>query len=89
MSLDVYGKRPSSKTGEYFRANVWSWRPIHDLIFQLCSDLLWRNGRTRGTSRYRHQAPSKIQHDAFRFLVGGITTSMILTWPTDSVHLRR
>lgn len=26
--------------GAYFRANVWSWRPIHDLMRQLCSDFL-------------------------------------------------
>jgi hypothetical protein len=31
MGMDVYGKKPSSKAGEYFRANVWSWRPIHTL----------------------------------------------------------
>lgn len=31
MGMDVYGLKPSSKRGEYFRANVWSWRPIHAL----------------------------------------------------------
>jgi hypothetical protein len=40
MGMDVYGKNPSSEAGKYFRANVWSWRPIHALIVQLCSDLL-------------------------------------------------
>lgn len=28
MEMDVYGKKATSKRGEYFRANVWSWRPI-------------------------------------------------------------
>lgn len=32
MGMDVYGRNPKSKDGEYFRANVWSWRPIHELI---------------------------------------------------------
>lgn len=32
MGMDVYGRDPKSKDGEYFRANVWSWRPIHELI---------------------------------------------------------
>jgi hypothetical protein len=32
MGMDVYGKNPSSKDGEYFRACVWSWRPIHVII---------------------------------------------------------
>jgi len=39
MGMDVYGKNPSSEAGKYFRANVWSWGPIHDLIRELCSDL--------------------------------------------------
>ena len=40
MGMDVCGRKPSSPEGEYFRANVWSWRPIHSLIWELCSDLL-------------------------------------------------
>lgn len=40
MGMDVYGRKPSSEAGEYFRANVWSWRPIHILIIELCADLL-------------------------------------------------
>ncbi len=40
MAMDVYGRKPSSPAGEYFRANVWSWRPIHVLMIELCSDLL-------------------------------------------------
>jgi len=32
MGMDVYGKAPKSDEGEYFRANIWSWRPIHELI---------------------------------------------------------
>ena len=32
MGMDVYGRKPRSAEGEYFRANIWSWRPIHELI---------------------------------------------------------
>lgn len=32
MGMDVHGKNPTTKEGEYFRANCWSWRPIHLLI---------------------------------------------------------
>ncbi|QOR55575.1 MAG: hypothetical protein UMS36scaffold28_65 [Phage 59_13] len=28
MGMDVYGVKPKSKQGEYFRNNVWSWRPL-------------------------------------------------------------
>jgi len=40
MGMDVFGRNPDSKVGEYFRANVWSWHPIHTLCIELCSDIL-------------------------------------------------
>ena len=40
MGMDVIGRKATSEAGKYFRANVWSWRPIHALCFELCGDLL-------------------------------------------------
>jgi hypothetical protein len=37
--MDVSGRDPSAPAGKYFRANIWSWGPIHALITELCSDL--------------------------------------------------
>ena len=31
MGMDIYGIKPATEEGNYFRANVWSWRPIHYL----------------------------------------------------------
>ena len=28
MGMDVYGNNPKSEVGEYFRRNVWGWRPL-------------------------------------------------------------
>ena len=39
MGMDVWGRNPSSPKGRYFRANVWSWRPIHALCVELGRDL--------------------------------------------------
>lgn len=36
MGMDIFGRKPRTEAGKYFRANVWSWRPIH----QLCEDAL-------------------------------------------------
>lgn len=33
MGMDVIGRNPKNKTGEYFRANIWSWRPINFLCW--------------------------------------------------------
>ena len=30
MGMDVKGKDPSGEAGEYFRNNVWYWRPLWD-----------------------------------------------------------
>lgn len=32
MGMDVYGKKPTSKIGEYFRQSVWGWRPLADYV---------------------------------------------------------
>lgn len=39
MGMDVSGRDPDSEAGEYFHASVWSWRPIHELMYVLCKDL--------------------------------------------------
>lgn len=35
MGMDVFGKDARSKTGEYFRRNVWGWRPLADMVTEL------------------------------------------------------
>jgi hypothetical protein len=40
MGMDVCGRHPTTEAGEYFRATIWSWPPIHQLMEELCSDLL-------------------------------------------------
>jgi hypothetical protein len=40
MGMDVYGRSPTAPVGRYFRANIWSWRPIHALCVELGGDLL-------------------------------------------------
>lgn len=39
MGMDVSGRHPTDKAGEYFRANVWSWRPLHTLIYMANSKM--------------------------------------------------
>ena len=28
MGMDVYGKNPTSKVGEYYRQSIWGWHPL-------------------------------------------------------------
>jgi hypothetical protein len=39
MGMDVFGRDPSDKTGNYFRASIWSWAPLYEQIVALCRDL--------------------------------------------------
>lgn len=32
MGMDVYGENPKNSKGEYFRNNVWWWRPLSEFI---------------------------------------------------------
>lgn len=40
MGMDVYGKNPKSNAGEYFRRNVWGWRPLWDYCVDNYNDLV-------------------------------------------------
>lgn len=39
MGMDVYGKSPKKKSGEYFRNNVWWWRPLWNYCRVLHPDI--------------------------------------------------
>lgn len=39
MGMDVYGKNPTKKSGEYFRNNVWYWHPLWGYVEWLTPEL--------------------------------------------------
>ena len=39
MGMDVYGKQATDKRGEYFRNNVWYWRPLADYVCAIAPEL--------------------------------------------------
>ncbi|WJZ48481.1 hypothetical protein [Actinomycetia phage DSL-LC01] len=39
MGMDVYGVQPKTEAGEYFRNNVWWWRPLWDYCLEVAPDL--------------------------------------------------
>lgn len=48
MGMDVYGKNPTQKEGEYFRANLWYWRPLWNMtVFmddgEIITDQVWQD----------------------------------------------
>lgn len=42
MGMDVFGLKPTSSVGEYFRNNVWYWRPLWDYCCTLDETLYER-----------------------------------------------
>ena len=40
MGFDLYGESPKNKKGEYFRNNVWWWRPLWQYVAVECSDII-------------------------------------------------
>lgn len=49
MGMDVYGINPKTETGDYFRANVWYWRPLWQCVSYFCDDILSEEDIERGT----------------------------------------
>ena len=54
MGFDVMGVNPVNETGEYFRNNVWYWRPLWDYIVHHCSDILTDEDITAGSFNDGH-----------------------------------
>ena len=43
--FNAVNKYENENPGVYFRANVWSWRPIHSLICKFCDEHLRETGK--------------------------------------------
>lgn len=39
MGMDVFGISPKTETGEYFRNNVWWWRPLWEYCLYVAPDI--------------------------------------------------
>jgi hypothetical protein len=39
MGMDVHGKNPKNKKGEYFRNNIWWWHPLWEYITYAFPDI--------------------------------------------------
>lgn len=48
MGFDLVGVNPENKTGEYFRNNVWNWRPLWIYICDNCCDFMSEEQREAG-----------------------------------------
>lgn len=42
MGMDVYGLKPTTERGEYFRNNVWFWHPLWDYCIHLWPELQFK-----------------------------------------------
>ena len=49
MGMDLYGINPKTDNGDYFRANVWYWRPLWQCVAYFCGDILSENDIKGGT----------------------------------------
>lgn len=43
MGFDIYGINPRSSVGQYFRNNLWRWKPLWSLICFITPELTERN----------------------------------------------
>jgi len=48
MGMDVYGNSPTSERGEYFRNNVWWWRPLWEYCCEVGHKIIDEDLATNG-----------------------------------------
>ena len=49
MGMDVYGDKPKSSKGDYFRNNVWWWRPLWNYCATSAPELIDKETYVSGT----------------------------------------
>ena len=54
MGMDLVGKKATTEKGEYFRNNVWWWRPLWMYVCDMCPTILNNNDKERGTYNDGH-----------------------------------
>jgi len=59
MGFDLNGVDPISIKGEYFRANVWWWRPLWKFVCNYSDDILNEEDKERGTWNDWHEITNK------------------------------
>ena len=59
MGFDLNGVNPISKKGEYFRANVWWWRPLWKFVCVNCDDILNEKDQEKGQWNDWHEIIDK------------------------------
>jgi len=57
MGFDLHGLRPYNETGEYFRNNVWWWRPLWNYVSGKCIDILSKEDIEHGSYTDGWQIP--------------------------------
>ena len=64
MGMDVYGINPKADNGDYFRANVWYWRPLWQCVEYFCNDILSKedieNGKMNNAYEYNERLAKQI-----------------------------
>lgn len=58
MGFDLYGKNKTEK-GEYFRNNVWWWRPLARYVLAVCDDIIVLDEKTYWQSNDGQKVLSK------------------------------
>ena len=54
MGFDLHGINVKGERGDYFRANVWGWRPIWSFVCEVCPDILTEEDFKRGQYNDNH-----------------------------------
>ena len=55
MGFDLYGMNAEAEEGDYYRANVWYWRPLWQYVTVACDDILTGRDMEKGEFNDGHK----------------------------------
>lgn len=73
MGMDVVGRNPENKTGEYFRNNIWWWSPLWEYCLEVAPEICNQveNGFSNDGDGLDHQDSVELSKRLFATLTDG------------------
>jgi hypothetical protein len=83
MGMDVYGVKPKSKAGEYFRNNVWWWHPLWDYCSAKHIDIIGEHLAEHGHYNSGYGLSEERARELGEALLADIEAGITAQWKVD------
>jgi len=83
MGYDLSGIKPKNDTGDYFRNNVWWWRPLWSYVCEVCDEVMSEEEMCKGTSNSGYGIDKDMKDEMLVRLKAEVVSGRALKYEKD------